>query len=111
MKNSNHAHRECLEDASGAKYFFGRYGYIDIVDGVAVAHITEKKAFLADSGFTDKVALLLGEPQELVVSAPGLKGMLEHLEVSPYSENQKKSAQYRRFTTKNTPPQNAVITG
>lgn len=90
MIKNTYAYQECLEDPTGTKFFFGRGGYIDVIDNVIVAHITVKRFKLATSNFSDYSPYA----QELPVSLFGLHGMLEHLMVPETASAQKRLKSY-----------------
>ena len=84
-------HREALLNRD-VPMFFGLGGYIDIVDGEAVAHITVARYRLATQDFSELVNK--HSPQELTVSEAGLVGMLKHLRVPDTASAQRRCRSY-----------------
>lgn len=97
MNSSRYLNRECLEDNNDIKYFFGRNGYIDVIDNVMIAHIQKNSSFLADSKFSDMEAIAWGIDQQLLVTEVSLKGMLDHLGVPISVKLQQKLTSRKKF--------------
>jgi hypothetical protein len=89
MNEIKHKGQNAFQDQYGGVYMFGKSGFIDEVDGVMIAHITERGKRLADARYSDLAAWKC-EPQELKVLDGGLKGMCAHLRI-PLSHRAQKS--------------------
>ena len=94
MKPSSYNKHSALEDKYGTIYLFGSYGYIDVIDDVAVAHIETPRLRLRTPDFSDLT--WPNEPQEVEVTKAGLHGMMVHLGIPYLASAQKRSAAYKR---------------
>lgn len=88
MKPTTYNKHAAFVDNYGVVYLFGRGGFIDVIDDLAVAHIQKDCFRLRTSDFAD--LRYLGEAQEVEVSLAGFKGMIEHLGVSSTHANQRR---------------------
>lgn len=84
MKTGTYRGKDCFIEGessrvpgSGTFFLFGKGGWIDVIDGVAVAHINVVRYRLAVSNFDDLQPYI----QEVTVSDAGFAGMLRHLEI------------------------------
>lgn len=90
MKSVRYKNRQALQDSTGAIFFFGKGGFVDIQDSLIVAHITQDNKKLAVPDFNERSF----GPQELVITTGGLAGMLTHLGVPVTSKSQKQLKSY-----------------
>lgn len=109
MKKINFSYHEACEDQYGTIYLFGRDGYIDVIDGVAVAHIFNKTAKLRTPSFSDLESELYNEAQEITVSKTGLPSMIEHLKVPASYKLQKRTFERRQSLAKYGAMKNSEI--
>lgn len=95
MKTIRYNGRDALADNNDFIFFYGALGWVDIADGVIIAHITRTTAKLATSKFTDIITTQNLEPQELEIKAGGLDAMLNYLEVPRTVLKQKATTTFR----------------